>query len=142
MHVNCQLKRKRGAFTLIEMLIVVVVLVTLMSMVFRLSSIGDESTCRVNTVERMQKLENCLSGYYAAFGCYPPVPLHGSHDIYFRVAFKPVATLLVSQPTVDKAGHDTTLQARGRHDPCVVLRAVPVVEAAVALCILDLLEEK
>lgn len=85
MHVNCQLKRKRGAFTLIEMLIVVVVLVTLMSMVFRLSSIGDESTCRVNTVERMQKLENCLSGYYAAFGCYPPVPLHGSHDIYFRV---------------------------------------------------------
>lgn len=58
-------------------------------------------------------------------------------DIYFRVAFKPVATILSEQETVDKAGNDTTLQARGRHDPCVVPRAVPVVEAMAALVLLD-----
>lgn len=63
--------------------------------------------------------------------------ISNGNDIYFRVAFKPVATLLVSQPTVDKAGHDTTLQARGRHDPCVVPRAVPIVEAMAALVLLD-----
>ena len=74
----------RKGFTLIEMLIVVVVLVTLMSITFRLSSIGDESTRRVNTVTRMQRLENCLSGYHAAFGSYPPVPLHASQDIFYE----------------------------------------------------------
>ena len=58
-------------------------------------------------------------------------------DIYFRVAFKPVATLLMEQPTVDKDGNPTTLTARGRHDPCVLPRAVPIVEAMAAMTILD-----
>ena len=59
-------------------------------------------------------------------------------DIYFRVAFKPVATLLQQQDTVDLEGNATTLTARGRHDPCVLPRAVPVVEAMTAMTILDL----
>lgn len=57
--------------------------------------------------------------------------------IYLRVAFKPVATLLREVKTVDKDGNETTLKARGRHDPCVLPRAVPVVEAMAAMVILD-----
>ena len=76
---------KRNAFTLIEMLIVIVVLVTLMSITFRLSSLGSESERRITTITRLQRLENCLSGYHAAFGSYPPVQLHGSQDIYLAV---------------------------------------------------------
>ena len=60
-------------------------------------------------------------------------------DIYFRVAFKPVATLLRPQQTVDMGGNTTTLNVRGRHDPCVLPRAVPVVEAMAAMTILDLI---
>ena len=75
----------KKAFTLIEMLIVVVVIVTLMTMVFRLSSIGDESKRRNETVSRLTRIENCLSGYYAAFGSYPPVELHGSRNINLTV---------------------------------------------------------
>ena len=67
------------------MLIVVVVLVTLMTMTFRLSSIGSNSTARNNTINRMQRLENCLSGYYAAYGSYPAVKLHGSRNVYLSV---------------------------------------------------------
>ncbi len=78
-------RSSRSAFTLIEMLIVVVVLVTLMSITFRLMNVGDSSDRRVTTVMRLQKLENCLSGYYAAFGSYPPVPLQGSHDFNYAV---------------------------------------------------------
>ena len=63
--------------------------------------------------------------------------LSNGQDIYFRVAFKPVATLLRSQTTVDDQGNATTLQARGRHDPCVLPRAVPIVEAMAAMVILD-----
>ncbi|MCM1028089.1 MAG: chorismate synthase [Pseudoflavonifractor sp.] len=58
-------------------------------------------------------------------------------DIYFRVAFKPVATLLMPVETITDAGEATTLQAKGRHDPCVVARAVPIVEAMTALTLLD-----
>lgn len=58
-------------------------------------------------------------------------------DIFFRVAFKPVATILKEQHTVTKEGMETLLAARGRHDPCVVPRAVPVVEAMAALVLLD-----
>ena len=67
------------------MLIVVVVLVTLMSMVFRLGSVGGSSAARNRTISRLQRVENCLSGYYAAFGTYPPVALHGSRNIYAAV---------------------------------------------------------
>ncbi|MBQ8502285.1 MAG: chorismate synthase [Bacteroides sp.] len=63
--------------------------------------------------------------------------ISNGQDIYFRVAFKPVATLLMEQHTVNVDGIDTTLKARGRHDPCVLPRAVPIVEAMAALTILD-----
>ena len=63
--------------------------------------------------------------------------ISNGQDIYFRVAFKPVATLLREQPTVDIHGEDTLLKARGRHDPCVLPRAVPIVEAMAALTLLD-----
>ena len=63
--------------------------------------------------------------------------ISNGEDIYFRVAFKPVATLLMEQHTVDTCGSATTLKARGRHDPCVLPRAVPVVEAMAAMVILD-----
>ena len=63
--------------------------------------------------------------------------ISNGEDIYFRVAFKPVATILQEQPTVDKDGNKTSLCARGRHDPCVLPRAVPVVEAMAAMVILD-----
>ena len=58
-------------------------------------------------------------------------------DIYMRIAFKPVATLLREQQTVDVEGNPTTFTAKGRHDPCVLPRAVPVVEAMAAMTILD-----
>ena len=63
--------------------------------------------------------------------------ISNGQDIYFRVAFKPVATILREQPTVGVDGKDTVISARGRHDPCVVPRAVPVVESMAALVILD-----
>lgn len=63
--------------------------------------------------------------------------ISNGQDIYFRVAFKPVATLLQTQETVDVNGQATTLTARGRHDPCVLPRAVPIVEAMTAMTILD-----
>ena len=63
--------------------------------------------------------------------------ISNGQDIYFRVAFKPVATLLKEQETVDNLGNATTLTARGRHDACVLPRAVPVVEAMAAITILD-----
>ena len=58
-------------------------------------------------------------------------------DIFFRLAFKPVATLLKTQNTVDINGNVTTVNPKGRHDPCVLPRAVPVVEAMAAIVILD-----
>jgi len=57
--------------------------------------------------------------------------------IYFRVAFKPVATVMHEQDTVDMQGRNTKLKARGRHDPCVLPRAVPIVEAMTALVLVD-----
>ena len=65
--------------------------------------------------------------------------ISNGQDIYFRVAFKPVATLLMEQDTVDRDGNETVLKARGRHDPCVLPRAVPIVEAMAAMTILDYL---
>lgn len=57
--------------------------------------------------------------------------------IHFRVGFKPVATIIQEQHTVDADGNDTILKGKGRHDPCVVPRAVPIVEAMAALVIVD-----
>lgn len=58
-------------------------------------------------------------------------------DIYFNVAFKPVATIMQNQETIDKEGNIVTMQGKGRHDPCVVPRAVPIVEAMAALVLVD-----
>jgi len=63
--------------------------------------------------------------------------ISNGQDIYFRTVFKPVATILMEQQTVDTQGNATTIKARGRHDPCVLPRAVPVVEAMTALVLLD-----
>ncbi len=58
-------------------------------------------------------------------------------DIYFRVAFKPVSTLMQTQPTIDSSGKEVELKGKGRHDPCVVPRAVPIVEAMAAIVLAD-----
>jgi chorismate synthase len=63
--------------------------------------------------------------------------ISNGEDIYFRVAFKPVSTILTEQQTVDIHGNDTTIKARGRHDPCVLPRAVPIVEAMAAMTMMD-----
>lgn len=63
--------------------------------------------------------------------------ISNGQDIYFKVAFKPVATILMHQETVNREGEDTELKARGRHDACVLPRAVPIVEAMAAMTILD-----
>ncbi|MBP1531220.1 MAG: chorismate synthase [Bacteroidaceae bacterium] len=63
--------------------------------------------------------------------------ISNGQDIYFRVAFKPVATLLREQRTVTIEGEPTTLTARGRHDACVLPRAVPIVEAMTAITLID-----
>lgn len=60
-------------------------------------------------------------------------------DIYFRVAFKPVATIIQKQQTINSKGEKVEMQGKGRHDPCVVPRAVPIVEAMAALVIADFL---
>ena len=58
-------------------------------------------------------------------------------DIYFRVAFKPVATIMQGQQTIDKDGNIVEMHGKGRHDPCVVPRAVPIVEALAAMVLTD-----
>ena len=63
--------------------------------------------------------------------------ISNGEDIYFRVAFKPVATIMQDQQSVDKEGKEVIVSGKGRHDPCVVPRAVPIVEAMAALVIAD-----
>lgn len=63
--------------------------------------------------------------------------ISSGEELVFRVAFKPTATILQSQQTVDTEGRETELMGRGRHDPCVVPRAVPIVEAMASLVIVD-----
>lgn len=63
--------------------------------------------------------------------------ISNGEDIYFNVAFKPVATIMRDQASVDKEGNAVTVSGKGRHDPCVVPRAVPIVEAMAALVIAD-----
>ena len=75
---------KRG-FTLVELLVVTMVIAILAGIVFRLAGATDDSSERQATIVAMQKLENCLSGYYAAFGSYPPVEVHGSRNPFYPV---------------------------------------------------------
>jgi chorismate synthase len=63
--------------------------------------------------------------------------ISNGEDIYFNVAFKPVATIMQDQPSLNEKGEETTVSGKGRHDPCVVPRAVPIVEAMAALVIAD-----
>jgi chorismate synthase len=63
--------------------------------------------------------------------------ISNGEDIYFNVAFKPIATLLKEQKTVDKNNNEITIHPKGRHDPCVLPRAVPIVEAMAALVLVD-----
>lgn len=63
--------------------------------------------------------------------------ISNGEDIYFNVAFKPVATIMQDQQSVDKSGNQVTVTGKGRHDPCVVPRAVPIVEAMAALVMAD-----
>lgn len=63
--------------------------------------------------------------------------ISNGEDIYFRVAFKPIATLLKEQQTIDAEGNTVTIHPKGRHDPCVLPRAVPIVEAMAALVLAD-----
>lgn len=63
--------------------------------------------------------------------------ISNGEDIYFNVAFKPVATIMRDQDSVDQDGNAITVTGKGRHDPCVVPRAVPIVEAMAALTVLD-----
>ena len=63
--------------------------------------------------------------------------ISNGEELYFRVAFKPTATVLQLQDTVDDQGNETELMGRGRHDPCVLPRAVPIVEAMSALVLID-----
>lgn len=65
--------------------------------------------------------------------------ISNGQDIYFRTVFKAVSTILMEQDTVDIDGHDTKIKARGRHDSCVLPRAVPIVEAMTAMTLLDYL---
>jgi len=64
--------------------------------------------------------------------------ISNGEDIYFRVAFKPVATILTDQKTVDTEGNEIHFKAHGRHDPCILPRAIPIVEAMSALVLLDM----
>lgn len=72
---------KKG-FTVIELLVVIGAIITLMAITFRLAGTAGEQSKRNTTISRMQRLENCLSGYFAAFGSYPPVPLHAQRNPY------------------------------------------------------------
>lgn len=90
---------------------------------------SEQNDVFVSQNERISTLTNHSGGIQGG--------ISNGEDIYFRVAFKPVATLLREQDTVDIHGNATTLTAKGRHDPCVLPRAVPVVEAMAAMTIFD-----
>ena len=63
--------------------------------------------------------------------------ISNGEDIYFRVAFKPVATILQPQTSINDRGETISLEGKGRHDPCVLPRAVPIVDAMAALVLID-----
>lgn len=93
---------------------------------YRGSEVNDEFVCHDGQVATRTNHSGGIQG-----------GISNGEDIYFRVAFKPVATLLREQHTIDVHGNVTVLKAKGRHDPCVLPRAVPVVEAMAAMVILD-----
>ena len=82
-----------------------------------------------NSTERPETLTNHSGGIQGG--------ISNGQDIYFRVAFKPTPTIMKPQDTIDLEGNPTVMKASGRHDPCVLPRAVPVVEAVAAMVVLD-----
>ena len=101
--------------------------------------------CHIHPVHRQQRwlrVQDCRRHCndiqdYGVHSAFCQLRISNGQEIYFRVAFKPVATLLQSQPTVNRDGEAVSVKARGRHDPCVLPRAVPIVEAMAAMVILD-----
>ncbi len=93
---------------------------------YRGSEMSDQFECKGGKISTLTNHSGGIQG-----------GISNGEDIYFRVAFKPVATLLQEVATVTVSGEATVLKARGRHDPCVVPRAVPIVEAMTAMVILD-----
>ncbi len=85
----------------------------------------------IKTDEKVRTLTNHSGGIQGG--------ISNGEDIYFRVAFKPVATIMKDQESLNEAGESVTVSGKGRHDPCVVPRAVPIVEAMAALVIADYL---
>ena len=77
--------RMKKAFTLVELLVVTLIIAILAGIVFRLAGASNDSAQMQTTILHMQRLENCLSGYYAAFGSYPPVELQGSRNPFYPV---------------------------------------------------------
>jgi len=82
-----------------------------------------------NSIEGIQTKTNFSGGVQGG--------ISNGQDIYYRVAFKPVATIMKDQKTIDEQGNSVIISGKGRHDPCVVPRAVPIVEAMAALVIAD-----
>ena len=78
---------------------------------------------------RIRTMQNCSGGIQGG--------ISNGEDIYFRVAFKPVATIFREQQTVDTDGRPVAFLPKGRHDPCVLPRAIPIVEAMAAMTVLD-----
>ncbi len=83
----------------------------------------------INTQSRIRTKTNHSGGIQGG--------ISNGEDIYFNVGFKPIATLLKEQKTVDKDKNEVTINPKGRHDPCVLPRAVPIVEAMAALVLVD-----
>lgn len=76
----------KKAFTLVELMVVVVVIAILASITFKIAGLGEDTSKRNTTIARMQRLENAISGYFAAYGSYPPVALQGrSRNIFYKV---------------------------------------------------------
>ena len=94
-----------------------------------LTGIEHNDPFTVDTTGRVRTASNRSGGVQGG--------ISNGEDIIFRVGFKPTATISQAQATVDRAGHAVTLEARGRHDPCVLPRAVPMVEAMACLVLAD-----
>ncbi len=93
---------------------------------YRGSQMNDAFECREGRVSTQTNHSGGIQG-----------GISNGEDIYFKVAFKPVATLLQDVESVDSQGNPVVVKVKGRHDPCVLPRAVPVVEAMAAMVILD-----
>ena len=79
------LRMLKKGFTLVELLIVIVIIAILMAITFRIMGVSEDQTARQWTITRLHGLESAIGGYYAAFGSYPPVRLHGSRNIFCKL---------------------------------------------------------